>query len=89
MELLFVIGLFIGLVKKVSVRVVMEVFVVYIICNYFIFIMLGFYSGFFGVDFFVDLGGVSGLKMIVGIKILDIRIIGVILILVVVVYLYN
>lgn len=54
MELLFVIGLPIGLAKKASARAVMEAFVVYITCNYFISTMLGFYSGFFSVDFSAD-----------------------------------
>ncbi|ELB08326.1 PTS system, alpha-glucoside-specific IIBC component [Enterococcus faecium EnGen0029] len=89
MELLFVIGLPIGLAKKASARAVMEAFVVYITCNYFISTMLGFYSGFFGVDFSADPGGASGLKMIAGIKTLDTGIIGAILISAVVVYLHN
>lgn len=76
MELLFVIGLPIGLAKKASARAVMEAFVAYITCNYFISTMLGFYSGFFGVDFSTDPGGASGLKMIAGIKTLDTGIIG-------------
>jgi len=76
MELLFVIGLPIGLAKKANARAAMEAFVVYITCNYFISGMIEYFGNFFGVNFAADPGGESGLKMIAGIKTLDTGIIG-------------
>ncbi len=77
MELLFVIGLPIGLAKSQCAS--MEAFVVYITCNYFISGMIEYFGNFFGVNFAADPGGESGLKMIAGIKTLDTGIIGAIL----------
>ncbi len=51
MELLFVIGLPIGLAKKANARAAMEAFVVYITCNYFISGMIEYFGNFFGVNF--------------------------------------
>ncbi len=89
MELLFVIGLPIGLAKKANARAAMEAFVVYITCNYFISGMIEYFGNFFGVNFAADPGGESGLKMIAGIKTLDTGIIGAIFISAIVVYLHN
>ena len=60
MELLFVIGLAIGLAKKTNARAAMEAFVIYITCNYFIASMLEFFGKFFDVDYSVDAGSGTG-----------------------------
>lgn len=89
MELLFVIGLPIGLATKANARAAMEAFVIYITCNYFISGMLQFFGSTFGVNFGADPGGDSGLKLIAGIKTLDTGIIGAIFISAIVVYIHN
>ena len=89
MELLFVIGLPIGLAKKANARAVMEAFVVYLTFQYFVSGMLKNFGHFFGVDFAQEVGGTSGLKLIAGIKTLDTGIIGAIIISAIVVYLHN
>lgn len=89
MELLFVIGLPIGLAKKANARAVMEAFVVYLTFQYFVSGMLNNFGNFFGVDFAQEVGGTSGLKLIAGIKTLDTGIIGAIIISSIVVYLHN
>lgn len=89
MELLFVIGLPIGLAKKANARAAMEAFVIYITCNYFISSMLQYFGNFFGVDFAAEVGGESGMKLIAGIKTLDTGIVGAIFISAIVVYLHN
>lgn len=89
MELLFVIGLPIGLAKKANARAVMESFVLYLTFQYFVSGMLKNFGGFFGVDFATDAGGTSGLKMIANIKTLDTGIIGAIIISAIVVWLHN
>lgn len=89
MELLFVIGLPIGLAKKANARAAMEAFVVYLTCNYFISSMMEYFGPFFGVDFTQEVGGESGMKLIAGIKTLDTGIIGAIFISAIVVWLHN
>ncbi len=89
MELLFVIGLPIGLAKKANARAAMEAFVIYLTCNYFISSMLEYFGSFFGVDFTQEVGGDSGMKLIAGIKTLDTGIIGAIFISAIVVWLHN
>lgn len=89
MELLFVIGLPIGLAKKANARAVMEAFVIYLTFQYFVSGMLKNFPTFFGVDFLQEPGGTSGLKLIAGIKTLDTGIIGAIVISAIVVYLHN
>lgn len=89
MELLFVIGLPIGLAKMSNARAVMECVVTYLTANYFINTMLSLFGPSFGVDFSQEVGGTSGLKLIAGIKTLDTGIIGAIFIAAVVVYLHN
>lgn len=89
MELLFVIGLPIGLAKKANARAAMEAFVIYLTCNYFISSMLEYFGPFFDVNFNSKVGGDSGLKMIAGIKTLDTGIIGAIFISAIVVWLHN
>ncbi len=89
MELLFVIGLPIGLAKKANARAVMEAFVVYLTFQYFVGGMLKNFSHFFGVDYAMDAGGTSGLKLIANIKTLDTGIVGAIVISAIVVWIHN
>ncbi|MHC5373249.1 alpha-glucoside-specific PTS transporter subunit IIBC [Enterococcus sp. LJL120] len=89
MELLFVIGLPIGLAKKANARAALEAFVVYLTAQYFIGSMLEFFGDFFGVNYNQEVGGESGLKLIAGIKTLDTSIVGAILISAIVVFLHN
>lgn len=89
MELLFVIGLPIGLAKKANARAAMEAFVVYLTFQYFINSMLTLFQSFFKVDMLADAGNGTGLKLIAGIKTLDTSIVGAILISAIVVYLHN
>lgn len=89
MELLFVIGLPIGLAKTANARAVMEAVVTYLTFNYFISTMLQLFGSSFGVNFKQAAGDESGLKLIAGIKTLDTGIIGAIFISAIVVYLHN
>ena len=89
MELLFVIGLPIGLAKTANARAVMEAVVTYLTFNYFVSTMLQLFGSSFGVNFKQAAGGESGLKLIAGIKTLDTGIIGAIFISAIVVYLHN
>lgn len=89
MELLFVIGLPLGLAKMEKGRAALESVVVYAVFNYFLSSLLQNFGTTFGVDFEGDVGGVSGMKMILGIKTLDTSIIGAIFIGSVVVWLHN
>lgn len=89
MELLFVIGLPIGLAKKANARAVMEAFVVYLTFQYFVSGMLKYFGPFFGVDFFQEVGGESGMKLIAGIQTLDTGIVGAIVISAIVVFIHN
>jgi alpha-glucoside PTS system EIICB component len=89
MPLLFVIGIPIGLAKKAHARACMEAIVTYLTFNYFINAILTLWGDKFGVDFSQEVGGVSGLTMIAGIKTLDTSIIGAIVISSIVVALHN
>lgn len=80
MELFFVIGLPLGLAKNNKGRAAMEALLLYLTFNYFIRSILGIYGSSFGVDFAAEAGGVSGLKMIAGIKTLDTGVLGAILV---------
>lgn len=88
-ELLFVIGLPIGLAKKANARAALAAFVVYMTWNNFIAKMLEFWGTSFGVDYSLEAGGVSGLKNIGGVKTLDTNLIGAILIAAIVVFIHN
>ncbi len=88
-ELLFVIGLPLGLAKMTSGRAALESLVTYLTFNYFVNSMLTLRGSFFHVDFSQEVGGDSGLKMIAGIKTLDTNLIGAILIAAIVVFLHN
>lgn len=85
MEILFAIGLPLGLAKKASGRAALESFVLYITFTYFVSSFIQFFGPFFDVDFAAKPGGQSGLKMIAEIKTLDIGVLGAILIAAVVV----
>ncbi len=89
MELLFVIGLPLGLAKKANARAALEAFVLYLTFQYFVSTMLEFWGSNFGVDFAAEAGGESGLKLIAGIKTLDTGILGAIVISAIVVWLHN
>lgn len=89
LELLFIIGLPLGLAKKASGRAAMESFVIYLTGNYFISSILQFYGDTFGVNFAADPGGESGLKLIAGIKTLDTGVLGAIAIASIAVWLHN
>lgn len=89
LPLLFVVGLPIALAKKASARACLEALVSYLTFNYFIKAILSLWGSNFGVNFNAEVGGVSGLTMIAGIKTLDTGMIGAILISAIVVYLHN
>lgn len=89
MELLFVIGLPIGLAKKANARASLEAFVVYMTWNNYIAKMLELWGSSFGVDYGQEVGGVSGLKLIGGVKTLDTNLIGAIVISAIVVWIHN
>lgn len=89
MEILFVIGLPLGLAKKATGRAALEAFVLYMTFNYFVGAFLQLFGGFFGVDFATEVGGASGLKMIGGIKTLDTGVLGAILVAAIVVWAHN
>lgn len=88
-ELLFVIGLPLGLAKKSNGRAALASFVVYMTWNTFIASMLELWGPAFGVDYSMDPGGVSGLKNIGGVKTLDTNLIGAIAIAAIVVWIHN
>lgn len=89
MELLFVIGIPLGLAKKASGRASLEAFVIYMTWNNFIAKMLELWGPSFGVDYSQEVGGVSGLKLIGGVKTLDTNLIGAIVIASLVVWIHN
>lgn len=89
MPLLFVIGLPISLAKKYNARACLEVFVIYVIFNYFLQTMMKYWGSNFGVDFARDVGGTSGLTMIAGIKTLDTGMFGALIISGVAIFLHN
>lgn len=87
MEILFVIGLPIGLAKKASARAALASFVVYMTWNNFIFAILQTWD--FGVDVSQEIGGVSGLSDIGGVTTLDTNLIGALLIAGITVWIHN
>ncbi|WP_080145812.1 alpha-glucoside-specific PTS transporter subunit IIBC [Marinilactibacillus piezotolerans] len=76
MELLFVIGLPIGLAKKANGRAALESLVIYLTFTTYVSGIIEFFGPAFNVDFLQEVGGESGLAMIAGIKTLDTNIIG-------------
>ena len=85
MEILFVLGLPIGLAKKAQARAALEAFVIYMTWNTFINAMMTTWN--FGVDL-TDAEGI-GVKQIAGVITLDTNIIGAILISAVAIWLHN
>lgn len=76
LPLLFAIGLPIGLANKGQARACMTALVTYLTFNYFINGILTFWGPDFGVNFAQNVGGISGLTTIAGIKTLDTSIVG-------------
>jgi alpha-glucoside PTS system EIICB component len=89
MPILFAIGIPIALAKTAQARACMESLVVYLTFNYFVSAILTLWGNKFRVDMNADIGGVSGLTEIAGIKTLDTSIIGSILVSCIVVYIHN
>lgn len=89
LEILFAVGLPVGLAKKAPGRAAMESFIIYMTFNNFVAKILSYYGTSFGVDYSLDPGGVSGLKMIGSVKTLDTNIIGAILIAALAVWIHN
>jgi len=88
-ELLFVIGLPVGLAKQAPGRASLESFIIYMTFQSFLAKILEIWGTNFGVDYAAETGGVSGLKMIGSVKTLDTNIIGAILVAAIVVWLHN
>lgn len=89
MEVLFAIGLPIGLAKFAHARAAMESFVLYMTFNSFVSEILKLYGDVFGVDYSAEIGGTSGLTSISGVKTLDTGVLGAIVIAGIVIYLHN
>ena len=89
MEVLFVIGLPLGLATHARGRAAMESFVIYLTFNYFISAILAIFGSNFGVDFNQEAGGQSGMKLIAGIKTLDTGVLGAILVSALAIWLHN
>ena len=89
MPLLFAVGLPIGLAKKAHARACLETLVSYLTFNYFLSAILTLWGGKFGVDMSQEVGGVSGLTNIAGIKTLDTSIIGAIIISAIIIAIHN
>lgn len=89
LPLLFAITLPIGLAKQASGRAAMESFMTFMVFNYFLETILTFWGPVFHVDFTAEVGGVSGLTTIAGIKTLDTNIMGAILVSCIVIWIHN
>lgn len=89
MELLFVVGLPIGLVKNEKGKVALASLLIYLIFITMTGSMLSGFGATFGVDYAMDPGGISGLKSIAGVKTLDTGILGAIAIALFAVWLHN
>lgn len=89
LPLIFAVGLPIGLAKKAHPRACLATFVIYMTYNNFINAILTFWGPNFGVDFTQQVGGVSGLAMIGGVKTLDTSIVGAIVISGLTIYIHN
>ena len=88
-ELLFVLGLPMGLASHANARAALESFVVYTTFNNFLSKILELYGSTFNVDYAQEVGGASGLKLIAGTKTLDTNLVGAILIAAIVVWIHN
>ena len=89
MPLLFAVGLPIGLAKKAHARACLETLVSYLTFNYFLNAILTIWGGRFGVDMTQEIGGISGLTDIAGIKTLDTSIVGAIAISAIIIGIHN
>lgn len=89
MEVLFVIGLPLGLAKKATGRAALVSFVLYMTFNYFINGLIEFYGSFFGINMTGEVGGATGLKVISGVTTLDTGVIGAIIVAAIVVWIHN
>lgn len=89
MEIFFVVGLPLGLAKNSKGRAALEALLLYLTFNYFISGILEIYGGALGVNYALEAGGTSGLKMIAGIKTLDTGVLGAIVIAGVAIWLHN
>lgn len=87
MEILFVIGLPLGLAAKAKSRAMLEAFVLYMTFNTFVAKILELFGPTFNVDYSAEVG--NGLKMIGGIKTLDTGVVGAIIVAAVAIYLHN
>lgn len=87
MEILFVVGLPIGLAKKANARAALASFVVYMTFNNFLSAILSTWD--FGVDMTQEIGGTSGLTDIGGVTTLDTNLIGALIIAGITVWLHN
>ena len=88
MEVLFVIGLPLGLANKAKERAALEAFVLYMTFNNFVNVILQHWGKGLSVDL-ASTSETSGLKVIAGVKTLDTGVIGAILIAALVVWLHN
>lgn len=75
-EVLFVIGICVGLAKAEKGRAAMTGVMIYLTWNYFVAGILNAWGSTFNIDMSVDAGPGTGLKMIAGIKTLDTGLIG-------------
>ncbi len=89
MPLIFAVALPIGLARSAHARACLAVMIAYLTFNWFINAMLTIWGTSFGVDFGQEIGGVSGLTLIAGIKTLDTSIVGAIAVSALVTALHN
>lgn len=87
MEILFAIGLPLGLANKASGRAALETFLLYMTFNSFLSKMLSLFGPTFNVDFSQDVG--NGMKFIGGIKTLDTGVIGAIIVASIIIWVHN
>lgn len=89
LNILFVIGLPIGLANKNQGHAAMSSFVLYMTFNYMLSAMLKHWGLNFGVDFSLEPEAGSGLAEVAGVKTLDTGMIGALIIAAIVIYLHN
>jgi len=89
LPLMFVVSFPLKLANKAQGKACVESLLIYLIFNYYIQGILGFWGKAFNVDFNQEVGGTSGLTMIAGIKTLDMNIIGAILVAAIVVFIHD
>lgn len=89
LNILFVVGLPIGLANKNQGHASMSAFVLYMTFTYMLSSMLGFWGDNFGVDFSLEPEAGSGLANVAGVKTLDTGMIGALIIAGIVIFLHN